>query len=111
MVIVSKRFLKFFTGNFAQAITLWPFVIIKSSELRTDRSLLNHERIHLRQQLELFLIGFYLWYAIEFLIRWIKKKDANDAYHAICFEKEAYLNDLNFDYLKDRKFFAFIKYL
>ncbi|MCO4292797.1 hypothetical protein NF867_07995 [Solitalea sp. MAHUQ-68] len=111
MVIVSKRFLKFFTGNFAQAITLWPFVILKSKELRTDDSLLNHERIHLRQQLELLLIGFYLWYTIEFLIRWTKEKNANDAYHAICFEKEAYLNDLNSNYLKTRRFFAFIKYL
>ncbi|UKJ07982.1 hypothetical protein [Solitalea lacus] len=111
MILVSKRFLKMLTGNFAQAITLWPFVILKSTELKKDWTLINHERIHLRQQIELLLVFFYLWYAIEFLARWIICRDTNKAYHHICFEKEAYLNDNNPEYLNTRKLFSFLKYL
>lgn len=111
MILVSKRFLNLATGKFAQAITLWPFIILKSKELRSDESLINHERIHLRQQIELLLIGFYLWYFIEFLIRLAQKKNFTNAYYAISFEREAYLHDLDFGYLKHRRIFAFFKYI
>lgn len=33
------------------------------------------------------------------------------AYKKISFEKEAYINDINLDYLRERKLFSFIKYL
>lgn len=111
VILVSKRFLRVTTGHFAQAITLWPFVILKSSKLKEDINLINHERIHLRQQIELLLVPFYLWYVTEFMIRWIIQKDSNKAYHSISFEKEAYLHERDRKYLKTRKFFSFIKYL
>jgi hypothetical protein len=38
-------------------------------------------------------------------------KDRNLAYRNISFEKEAYLNEKDPDYLKKRSFWAFKKYL
>lgn len=71
----------------------------------------NHERVHLAQQLELFLVIFYLWYFIEFFIRYIQLGSRKKAYRAISFEREAYVNDDNLNYLEERKAFAFINYL
>ena len=38
-----------------RAITLFPFIIIKDEG---DEKLINHESIHIKQQLELLVIGF-----------------------------------------------------
>lgn len=73
-----------------------------------DDRLLNHERIHTRQMLEMLVVGFYLWYVIEWLIRLTMK---GNAYRNISFEREAYANDNNFNYLAERKLFAWMKYL
>ena len=76
------------------AITLWPFIFAR--EQLTD-IVINHENIHGRQQLELLIIPFYIIYLIE----WIFK-----GYKNISFEKEAYSNQYNLEYLKDRKWYA-----
>ncbi|HIE44791.1 MAG TPA: hypothetical protein EYP87_01140 [Flavobacteriaceae bacterium] len=92
------------------AITVFPFILINKN-YKGNKALINHEKIHLKQQLELLIIPFYLWYIIEFLIKLIKYKSWHMAYLNISFEKEAYQNDYNLEYLKYRKRFAFIKYL
>ena len=72
---------------------------------------MNHERIHLRQQLEMLILFFYLWYVVEFLVRWIQLKSRRAAYYRISLEKEAYSNEKNLNYLKKRPFWLFLKYL
>jgi hypothetical protein len=79
--------------------------------LKHNQSLLNHERIHLKQQLELLILPFYVIYLIEFAIRYIRLKDFKSAYLNISFEQEAYENDQNEDYLLSRKFYNWIIYL
>lgn len=79
-----------------KAITLWPFIFVRNGYNFNDIDL-NHEKIHGSQQLELFIIPFYLIYIIE----WIFK-----GYRQISFEKEAYNNQYNKDYLKTRKYYA-----
>ena len=111
MIIVSPRFLKFFTRGFANAITLYPFIILSSGGEKTDARLLHHERIHIRQQAELLIVFFYIWYVIEFLLRWMKMQNFNLAYRSISFEREAYANEANPDYLESRKIYSFVKYL
>lgn len=108
MVLIVNRFLlrKGFNG-----ITLWPFVVLRKKELRGDTQLIHHERIHLRQQAEMLLIFFYLWYGIEFLARWFQYKNKNAAYRNISFEREAYTNEKDLDYLKKRSLWNFIQYL
>ena len=46
---------------------------------------INHEAIHTAQMKELFYIGFYIWYLIEYLILFIKYRNLNKAYKNIRF--------------------------
>lgn len=107
MIVWVNRFLlrKKFNG-----MTLWPIIILKSRNLKADKVLLNHERIHLRQQVELLVVFFYLWYGIEFLIRLFQYKNRYQAYRNISFEREAYTNDKDLEYLKSRSFWRFANY-
>ena len=52
----------------------------------------------------LFLHG----YLIEFLIRLLVKRNWMQAYFNISFEREAYENEKNLTYLRDRKFWFFL---
>lgn len=111
MIIKSKILINVFSLNFARAMALYPFILIKHEELRNDKFIINHEKIHLRQQVEMLIIFFYLWYLMEFLIKFIKYKNRRKAYENISFEKEAYDNECNLNYLTERKFYSFLKYL
>ncbi|GJH40150.1 hypothetical protein RCZ04_07000 [Capnocytophaga sp. HP1101] len=90
-----KRFIvnKYFVPKGYSGITLYPFVFANNSQLLEDPYFINHERIHLAQQRELLVIFFYIWYLIDFLLKYIKYKDKKKAYHNIIFEREAYEND------------------
>lgn len=70
--------------------------------------LINHERIHLQQQLELLIFPFYIWYAIEYLIFRIKFNNHDKAYRSIRFEKEAYNYDSDLKYLQKRKRYNYL---
>lgn len=107
ILIVNKRLL---SGRF-KGLTLWPFVILESKQLKKDKYFLNHERIHLRQQLELLIIFFYIWYFVEFFIRYINYGKSLRAYRNISFEREAYRRENDLNYLKKRPFWAFLKFL
>lgn len=94
-----------------RAISLFPFIIIKDGFDKTNLVLINHEKIHLRQQAELFILPFYFLYVLDFLIQFIRFKDKNMAYRNIVFEKEAYANENNRNYLQVRRYFEWIRYL
>jgi hypothetical protein len=108
MIIIVTKYLipKGFRG-----LTLFPFVFIKAKTMRKDEVLLNHERIHLKQQLELLVVFFYVWYGIEFLWRWMQYRNGYLAYANVSFEKEAYANEHNLYYTTQRSFWGFVKYL
>ena len=89
----------------------FPFVFMKYFSDKENAVFLNHEKIHLRQQLEFLIIPFFIWYFIEFLLRLIQYKNVNLAYRNISFEREAYANESNFEYLKNRPSFRVLKYL
>jgi len=108
MILVVSRF--FLRKNFS-GITLWPFVIVKHTELKDDLVFLNHERIHLRQQAELLVVFFYIWYGVEFLFRIVQYKNKHEAYRNISFEREAYENEKDLQYLKRRPFWRFSIYI
>lgn len=111
MIIFSnRRLVKLLTFNFATAITIFPFIILKFKNHKNDLILINHEKIHIRQQLELLIIPFYIVYILEFVFHLIRIGNKRDAYLNISFEKEAYSNELNLNYLQNRKFWSFIKY-
>ncbi|WP_298478197.1 hypothetical protein [uncultured Maribacter sp.] len=107
MILVFKHF---FYKNYV-GLSLWPFIILKDNTLKEDIVLINHEKIHLKQQQELLILPFYIWYITEWLLRSLFYLDSYKAYQNISFEREAYYNENNLDYLNQRKFFSFIKYL
>lgn len=102
------RFLLWITGK-SLAITLFPFGIYVNKVVDNRVSTLNHETIHWQQQKEMLCIFFYLWYGIEWLIK--LPKYGKLAYWAISFEREAYYYDLDNNYLKRRKSFAWFKFI
>ena len=107
MILVFRHF---FYKNYV-GLSLWPFIFIKHHGLKEDIVLINHERIHLRQQLELLVVFFYIFYIAEWLVRTVMYFDSYKAYQNISFEREAYENEKNLDYTSERRAFSFIKYL
>jgi len=107
---IMGKFLKTVTSGNVLAITLCPFgIYFRDKKEMDDKETVNHESIHWQQQLEMLVIFFYLWYLIEWGIRLFTNK--KDAYYCISFEQEAYAYTKNFDYLKTRKRYAWVKYL
>lgn len=84
---------------------------------------LHHEQIHQSQQREMLYLPFFVWYAIEWVVRMaitmvevIKGEcDTEDWMHEACrsisFEHEAYYNQYDMDYLGSRRPWSFLKYI
>lgn len=72
---------------------------------------INHEEIHTEQMKETLYVGFYLWYAVEWLVRFLLTFDAHEAYRSISFEKEAYACQQDMGYLGRRKHYSWVKFI
>ncbi|WP_426278936.1 hypothetical protein ACN9MN_06815 [Chryseobacterium sp. S-02] len=108
MIIICQKPLKRLKIN---GIALFPFIFIRKPEDKQNNILINHEKIHLRQQMELLVIFFYIFYVLEYYYWLFKLKNKDMAYRRISFEREAYENESDLDYLKKRKFWNFRKYV
>ena len=89
------------------AITIFPFIILSEE---VDEYTMNHEMIHFEQQKELFVVGFYILYAYDFIKGMIKYKDKHLAYFLIRFEQECYNHQGDLGYLPDRKKYSWKQY-
>lgn len=78
-------------------ITLYPFIIVTKD---VTQETINHERIHIQQQIELGVVLFYILYLI-----WTIKY----GYWNNPFEVEAYTNEQNVNYLTTRKRWNYFK--
>lgn len=87
------------------AITLFGLVLTRNKKW-IDKYVLNHELIHCAQQLEWLYIPFFILYGVEWLWYILKYRDSDKAYMAISFEREAYANEKNLDYLRERPIYA-----
>lgn len=94
-----------------QGVAIFPFLFVRSKNVTKQPIVMNHEKIHFRQQLELGWIGFFIWYLLEFLVGYLIFRNWIKAYQNISFEREAYANEREPDYLKYRKVWSFWKYL
>lgn len=101
---------KYLVPNGFRGFTFFPFVFLADKKDKSNLILLNHERIHVRQQMELLILFFFVWYGIEFLIRFVQYGNRREAYRNISFEREAYANEKNLHYLKQRFFWSFLRY-
>jgi hypothetical protein len=91
-----------------EGMALFPFILVKHP--KASVFLIHHEQIHLRQQLELGLALFYVLYLGEYLFRLVQYRSHPLAYYNISFEREAFRNQNNLQYLKERRWYAFIRY-
>lgn len=77
-----------------------------------SKRVFHHERIHTAQMIELLFVFFYIVYFLEW-VYWLIRKLFNrkiNPYRSISFEREAYANESDFDYLRHRKLFAAWRY-
>lgn len=112
ILIISDRFLKSISVFMnIGGITLFPFIIL-NTRLSKIPAKINHETIHIKQQIELLVVFFYLFYILEYIFRMFQYGPfGQEAYRNISFEREAYTNEKNLDYLSNRKWYSFLKYL
>ncbi len=90
-------------------MALFPFILVRQPN--PGPTLINHERIHLRQQAEMGIVPFYIWYVAEYIIRRLQYRDHYTAYRNISFEREAFANDTDLRYLSNRPIWAFRRYI
>lgn len=102
---------KYLTPKGFRGLTFYPFVFLTDRNDLRNEVFVNHEKIHIKQQLELLILPFYVWYLLEYLFRLIQYKDRKKAYFNISFEREAYCNEKDLNYLKERSFWRFFSYL
>ncbi len=106
MIIVKNNIIPF---KGYKAMTVWPFIFVRKGHEMDDDDL-RHEEIHGRQQLEMLLVLFPLWYYTEWLVRLVQY-GKSEAYDNISFEREAYANEKDKDYMSKRKLWAWTAYL
>lgn len=93
------------------AINLFGIVFARKECKPISEITIHHEKIHTAQMREMLYVFFYIWYLIEWIVRFVKTGHSDLAYLTISFEVEAhqYMHDKN--YLSRRKLFSWIKYL
>lgn len=95
----------------AKASAFFPFILVRKRQYATS-VFINHERIHLRQQIETLVIGAWLIQLIEDIYsRLFLKLKFPDYYFYRSGEQEAYRNQHDLNYLKNRQWFSQFKYI
>lgn len=102
---------KFLPPKKFSAINLFGILFARKEFNPLSEKTINHEKIHTRQMKEMLYIFFYLWYGIEWIIRLIQYRNSMSAYYNISFEREAYRNERDPQYLDKRKMFSSMRYL
>ena len=116
LVLYSDKFLDSISWFMkVGGIALFPVVVLREKYKNSDdkfwklraKQVINHESIHFQQTLELGILPFYLLYVLEWLLKLPFYGAA--AYENISFEREAYGNDENLEYLKTRKRYNWVR--
>ena len=86
-------------------------VLFVRNDIKTpmDEIYINHEAIHSEQYKEMLWIPFLIWYGIEWFIKIFIYGDTHKAYRNISFEREAYQNEHDLEYLSNRKRYRWFK--
>ena len=86
MLIIYNKILPF-PGY--RAINLFGIIFARGDKPLSVRTI-THETIHTKQMLETLVVGFYIWYLLEFLIKLLICFNWDRAYRSVSFEQEAY---------------------
>jgi hypothetical protein len=105
----TNRLIKFVFSEHLPGISLAPFGIFLREDLLADANkyLLNHEKIHWKQQIEMLFLFFYIFYLTEWLIRLFT--NPGNAYRSISFEREAYDHSYDLYYPENRKPYSWVR--
>lgn len=90
------------------AINLFGLIFVRHGRRLSDVDL-NHERIHTAQMVELLVVGFYLWYLVEWGVLFMRFRNVMHAYRNIRFEREAYTHQHDPNYLTHRRHYAWLR--
>ena len=90
------------------AFSAGPFVVCREE---LSEKTITHETIHFFQQVEMLFIFQWILYGLFYVIGRFTKGSWKAAYYGNPFEVEAYANDLDPDYLEERKFWAWTSYV
>ena len=71
----------------------------------------RHETIHFQQQLELLFVMQWALYGLFYLVGLLRYRNGSQAYRENPFEREAYGNDKDENYLKNRKRYAWVRHI
>ena len=71
----------------------------------------RHETIHFQQQLELLFVFQWILYGLFYLIGLVRYRNGEQAYRENPFEREAYGNDKDQDYLLNRPRYSWVRYI
>lgn len=93
-----------------RAINLFGILFVREGATMRDEDF-NHESIHTEQMKDMLFIFFYVWYVIEYIIKLFYYGNSHDTYRAISFEREAYNNQNNLNYLDNRKHYSWLRYI
>ena len=104
MKIIRNKFIPF-PGY--KAINLFGVLFVRGNA-KVDEKTIRHESIHTAQMQEMLYIFFYLWYVVEWVVRLFMK---GNAYRSISFEREAYENEKDVDYLDLRYPYAWFDHI
>lgn len=100
MILIESRHLDKIN---AIGLCFFIFIVVHPDlDKYTKMDVINHEKIHYRQQLELLFIGQWILYGLFQLIYGYKNNP---------FELEANEYERNYSYLRTRKAYKWIKYL
>ena len=100
--------LSFFSPIEIGAISLGLFVFSRGD---IDEITRKHESIHYHQWRELGFILFPVLYGFYFLLNKARGMKAEEAYYNIPFEREAYIQQDNPNYLTKRQVWAWLDYI
>ncbi len=118
-----------------KAVAIWPLIFARESTKPLKTYEENHEKTHLRQQLEVLIASavamaalilvfgwswwwmlvslavYYTSYGIDYAVRYLAYGSSDEAYRNIAAEQEAYNNQYDTAYLKRRRPFAWVEYI
>jgi len=97
-------------GGFS-GVTFFIWQIYRNKTAYLNNTLVRHENIHVVQQIELLFIFQWVIYLINYVVLRFKGLNHYDAYRNVCFEREAYENQDDPQYLLNRRTWSWTKYL
>lgn len=110
MIWITPLLLRYLAGRYVNAMAIWPIILVRNIETKESIVTINHEKIHIRQQVELLVLPFYILYLFYYLKYRILGHSHIQSYYLIPFEKEAYHHESDLEYLSNRKWLAWLAF-